>query len=331
LIENVGIHLPEEMSDLQYKYLMDLLTSVNEIGVTTAQRIISLRANFSEFGNIQLDELDQINMHTLRSPQKKEEILQILREVDFSRPIEELYTEKVLKDFLDSRYLRLESLRLDDLEVNVLLVMALGFTTAEEAIDFYIHQKVTIGAATSWGQKALEDLCKIAGAKRVPKDENVKVSGKRFDLKKVSNGTAYYIQLKSGPNTMNVGQVDSLNKMINKIEEDNSGKKAILGMTYGTKSQISPQIRNNLNDFDNRAYIGEELWQFLSGEVNYYHRLVGLINKLSSQYRTTYKHTFIELIERKKKNLAEEWSRKYGNLGSEGLEAFIQQYITSKR
>jgi hypothetical protein len=205
-------------------------------------------------------------------------------------------------------------LELADLSINALLVRALRFTSAEEVIDFYVNLNVTIGAGTSWGQKALEKLCIIAGAKKVPKDENVEVRGKRFDLKKIRNGISYYIQLKSGPNTMNVGMVDSLNKMIEQIESNNGGKRGILGMTYGASPQISQQIRNNLEDFEDRAYIGQEFWQFLSGDREYYNKLIRLIDRLSSQFIGEYQRGFLQVVQNIKNKLEEEWRTRRARL-----------------
>lgn len=309
------------LNELEKEFLIDYLKSINGIGDSKARKIISLRNQFSEFSTIQLNELASIRNQSLHNT-----ILEKIGEIDFRRPVEELYTEKVLKDYLARQYERLEELKLDDLRINVLFVKALGFTTAEEVIDYYVNQRINIGVATSWGQKALEKLCIIAGAEKIPKEENIDVKGKRFDLRKVNDNIQYYIQLKCGPNTMNVGMVDSLNKMITKLETDYPGRIGILGMTYGKSTDISTQIRNNLNDFDNRAYIGQEFWEFLSGKREYYRLLISLINDFSTN-QLTRNQTFQQSVELKKEEIQREWALTYGSLGNDGLESFIQDYI----
>jgi hypothetical protein len=302
------------MKDLEFDYLMSVFKGINGVGKKTASQIINLRDQFSGFINVDPDELDEIR---LLDPEKKRKVLEKLREVDFSKSVETLYTEKILKEFLDSRYESLKNLRLEDLEINVLLVKALGFTTAEDTIEFYIYQRVTRGVVTSWGQKALEELCRVAGAKKIPEGENVEVSGKRFDLKKEKDGTTYYVQLKSGPNTM-----------IHEIEDKHRNVMGILGMTYGTESQISSQIRGKLVDFEKRAYIGERFWELLSGEEDYYRTLIVLIDQLSKRYGDQYERSFLQLVTRKKRELGEEWKKKYQSLGEKGLTTFIEEFIT---
>lgn len=311
------------MKDIEFNYLMDILLEVKGIGKQTASRIINLRDEFPEFNQISSAELEEIKF---LNSETREKALERLRAINFSQTIEVLYTEKILMDFLDTQFERLKDLGLDDLEINVLLIKALGFTTAEETIEFYLYQRITRGAVTSWGQKALEDLCRVAGAEKIPDEENVEVSGKRFDLKKELDGTNCFIQLKSGPNTMNIGMVDSLNEMIRKIEEKDSKAFGILGMTYGTKSQISSQIRGKLDDFEKRAFIGKDFWKLLSGKEDYYNELIKLIDRLSEQFKEKYEKTFLVLVNEKKSQLAEQWKKKYGDIGEEGLKKFITQF-----
>lgn len=313
------------MKDIEFDYLMEILLEIEGIGKQTASRIINLKEDFSEFNQISSAELDKIKF---LSSEKKERVLERIRAIDFSQPIEVLYTQKVLMDFLDTQFEHLKNLKLDDLEINVLLVKALGFTTAEETVEFYLYQRITRGAVTSWGQKALEDLCIVAGAEKIPNEENVEVSGKRFDLKKRLDGTNYFIQLKSGPNTMNIGMVDSLNEMIKKIEEKDSEAFGILGMTYGTKSQISSQIRGKLIDFERRAFIGKDFWKLLSGNEHYYSELIKLIDRLSEQFKDRYKMSFLALVKEKKSQLIAQWKEKYGDIGEEGLTKFVAHFTS---
>lgn len=313
------------MKDIEFDYLMEILLKIEGIGKQTASRIINLKENFSEFDEISSDELDKIKF---LSSEKREQVLKRLKDIDFSQPIEVLYTQKILMDFLDTQFEHLKNLKLDDLEINVLLVKALGFTTAEETVEFYLYQRITRGAVTSWGQKALESLCRVAGAEKIPNEENVKVSGKRFDLKKRLDGINYFIQLKSGPNTMNIGMVDSLNEMIEKIEEKDSEAFGILGMTYGTKSQISSQIRSKLVDFEKRAFIGKDFWKLLSGNEHYYSELINLIDSLSGQFKERYNKSFLALVKEKKDQLVTQWKEKYGDIGEEGLKKFVTHFTS---
>jgi len=315
----------DKITDLQYRYIEDVLMEVDGIGKSTAARIISTKNSFRELQRIVDDDISDIRGITNK---KSDKIVGKINDIDFDKTIEALYTEKILKNFLDSQYKKVENVKLDDLDINVLLIKALGFTTVEETIEFYIYQRITRSAVTSWGQGALEDICLISGAEEVPRSENVDVGGKRFDMKREKGDKTYYIQLKSGPNTMNIGMVDSLNKMIKKIEQQNPNSVGMLGMTYGDRSQVSSQITGNLNNFDEKSAIGSEFWEFLTEQEDYFSELISIISGLSEEYEDRYANDYLDLVEKKKQELIKQWKQQYGTDTDGTLDDFIQEYTT---
>ena len=316
----------DNITDLQYSYIEDVLMEIEGIGKSTAARIISTKDSFREFQRLSDEDISDIRGIT---DKKSDKIVENTSEIDFNKTIEVLYTEKILKNFLDSQYEKVENIKLDDLDINVLLIKALGFTTVEETIEFYIYQRITRSAVTSWGQGALEDICLISGAEEVPRSENVDVGGKRFDMKRQKGDKTYYIQLKSGPNTMNIGMVDSLNKMIEKIEQQNPNSVGMLGMTYGDRSQVSSQITGNLNDFDEKSVIGSEFWEFLTEQEDYFSELIFIISGLSEEYEDRYANDYLDLVENKKQELITQWKQQYGTDTDGTLDDFIQEYTTA--
>jgi len=76
------------------------------------------------------------------------------------------------------------------------------------------------------------------------------------------------LQIKSSPNTMSIEQVRQLNTHINNIK-DKIHNIPILGMTYGTREQISGQIQSTLIDYPKSTKIGKELWDFIASENGY--------------------------------------------------------------
>ncbi len=316
--------LDSELSDLEFEYLTEVLMDINGIAKHKAGKIITLRDSFCGFNNITENELNEIQ--SLSSEQVME-VITVLQSIDFDSGVEILFTKRRLELFLRNQFRRLNRLTLDSFDINMFLIKALGFTTAEEAIEFYLYQRITRSAVTSWGQKTIEDICILAGAEKIPSADNVGVSGKNFDLKKVTPEKTYYIQVKSGPNTMNIGMVQSLNDMINKIERNQENVTGILGMTYGERSQISSQIMGALDDAESRAKIGKEFWALLSGRDTYYTELIELIDNISHNDTNGYNMTFLEAVVQKKQELEAEWEEKYGSLGSSGLDAYVQSLI----
>lgn len=313
------------INDLEVSFLEDILDSVEGIGDALAANVISKRDDFENFNTLELEEIEDIRY---LGEDSAIQVIKEFSEVDFSRDIKDLYVERVIDEFLEKQYENVRKLDLDHLDINVLLIKALGFSDAEEAIEFYLYQRVTRSVVTSWGTGALEKICKIAGSQDVPQKENVSVSGKAFDVKKETEDETYYIQIKSGPNTMNVGMVESLNDMITRIEQKHEDATGMLGMTYGKSSQVSNQIKGNLNNFEEKAMSGKEFWSFLSGEESYYMDLIGQIDQISAEFEEEFNKTFLELVNQKEEELKDEWEKKYGSSGKKGLDNFWEQYAS---
>jgi hypothetical protein len=127
---------------------------------------------------------------------------------------------------------------------------------------------------------------------------------------------------------MNIGMVDSLNKMIKKIEQQNPNSVGMLGMTYGDRSQVSSQITGNLNNFDEKSAIGSEFWKFLTEQEDYFSELISIISGLSEEYEDRYANDYLDLVEKKKQELINQWKQQYGTDTDGTLDDFIQEYTT---
>ena len=311
------------MTDLEFEYLMEVLTDFKGIGRSRASKIINLKDSFLDFNR--LTKLDKNQIYSIAG-ESADGILKALSNIDFDEPARLLSIKKIFKNFLIHQYQLVNELTLEGLSINALLVKALGFTTAEETIEFYVLQRITRSAVTSWGAGPLEQLCLLFGAEKIPAGDNVEVSGKRFDFRKNKEGINYYIQLKSGPNTMNVGMVDSLNSMITKIEEKHPNATGMLGMTYGKNEQISSQIRGGLENFNEKAIIGKEFWDWISDEDDTFIELIQVMDDLSIEYQDIFDKTYLESVKEAQNRLLNEWEIKYGAIGEEGLINFIRVY-----
>ncbi len=311
------------IADLEYDFLRDVLTSVDTVGKQTAAKIISTKEDFQDFQSLSRADLEQVS-RLGETPQ--EEICETFSSIDFTQDVRVLYIDRIITDFLRRQYLNITNIHLDDLDINVLLVKALGFRTAEELLEFYLYQRVTRSVVTSWGSSTVEDLCRVAGATDIPRSENVRVGGKAFDLRTDKDGRTYYIQVKSGPNTMNVGMVDSLNRMIDRIEDKHDDAVGVLGMTYGRETQISNQIQNNLTEFSDKALIGASFWEFLSGDEHYYSSLVDELDRISHRLEDEFDQTFTEVIAAKQAELEAHWAEQYGGTDEEALNRFLTEY-----
>lgn len=295
------------LTDGEKSLVEDIVIDVDGVGKKTAERIATVGDEIENYNNLTMREINSV----VNDKQRSRGVIQELRRVDFSRDIDEIRVEEQIYDFVSGQYEGIQETTIDDIEekINILMKDALDLST-EELMRFYMYQTVERSASTSWGM-SVEKMCKIAGAEEVPDSEQINLKGKSFDIKKETDKNTYYIQVKAGPNTMNVGMVNSLNDAIELIEEKNERSVGVLGMTYGNPDIVSNQIRGNLNNYERKAYVGEEFWELVSGEKNYMDFLVTTINNVNNELSEEFGGDYSELLEQKINELSGKWSARY--------------------
>jgi hypothetical protein len=221
--------------------------------------------------------------------------------------------------FLKTQIKMVNDLKFQSFDINPLLAKALSLDTPQKIIAFNVYQTITRSIVTSWGF-TVEQITKFVGGSK--NDFNIEgKTGTNFDVKKKLSGMDYYIQIKSGPNDMNIGMITSLNEAIIELEKSQPNSIGILGMTYGTRSRISGQILSHFDDAANKMKIGRELWDFISETENFHTKLFHLLD-ISS--RDLLNNSFTELIEFKIKEFEEYWKETYSDLSiNEVLDKYI--------
>jgi Type II restriction endonuclease EcoO109I len=223
------------------------------------------------------------------------------------------------KDFLISQFSMLNTITLRNLDINPFLMKVLDFKSPRQILEFNLYQTVTRSIVTSWGS-TVENLLIRCGAEKCVVEKNQR-AGRRPDIKKMVGGKNFYIQVKSGPNTMNVDMVNSLNEVINEYKENYPDSGFLLGMTYGRKERISSQISANLNDFEQNALIGRKLWDFIS-EAQDFHLTLFQILDMSSKSITA--KSFSEYLDEQLESLEREWKSDFQDKSiDESLEFYI--------
>lgn len=99
-----------------------------------------------------------------------------------------------------------------------------------------------------------------------------------------------YCQLKAGPNTINKDDVDTIDNHFKRIRNlsrtnnvDLQINDLVIGILYGEKNEISPHYKNLR---DNRHYtvlVGQELWERITGDPNFYSDLQKAITKVYTE------------------------------------------------
>ncbi|MGK5086032.1 TdeIII family type II restriction endonuclease, partial [Bdellovibrionota bacterium FG-2] len=224
--------------------------------------------------------------------------------VPWSEDLKHAWIFVIGRSFLRGQVQTVKDIALENLEMNPFLAKVLSLNDARALLEFNLYQSITRSVVTAWGS-AVEDILGRVGASKF--GTKMEVSGNKPDLFLERDGKQYFFQIKSGPNTMNVGMVQSLNKVIGHFEK-NPSNRVILGMTYGLKENISPQIKGNLVDFENHTMIGRELWDFVSEKKDFH---VDLFSSLDEASKSVIAGNFSELIKEAVERLVAEWSVRY--------------------
>ncbi len=295
------------------KYICE---KVDGIGHKTADRIAGFMEDFLNFYE-NTDLLSNFVSSKGRRFVKDEQIDEIKKKINEyilnpKMEINNIWISVLIKDFVKNSINELRNTTLEKLLINPFLVKAFGFDDHKEVVSFYFYQKITRSVVTSWGF-TVEGLLLCSGA------EKTDMPG--FDMKVEKDNKIYQLQIKSSPNTMSIEQVRQLNTHIKNIK-DKIQNFPILGMTYGTREQISGQIQSTLIDYPKSTKIGKELWDFIADEKGYCIKLLDLIDEItkSSHFK------FSQELEEKKKLLIKDWENKFG-VGKESVDLVLNKYI----
>ncbi len=295
------------------KYICE---KVEGIGAKTADRIAGFMEdilNFYEDTN-KLSNFVSVNGKRFVKDQQiikiKEKISEYI--LNPKMDINDIWISVLIKDFVKTSISELRSTTLEKLLINPFLVKAFGFDDHKEVVSFYFYQKITRSVVTSWGF-TVEGLLLCSGA------EKTDMPG--FDMKVEIENKVFQLQIKSSPNTMSIEQVRQLNAHINNIKNKIKNR-PVLGMTYGTREQISGQIKSTLTDYPKSTKVGKELWDFIANEEGYCMKLLDLIDEISGSSR----FLFSKELEEKKNLLIKDWESNFGT-GKKSIDLVLSKYI----
>ena len=181
-------------------------------------------------------------------------------------------------DFLERQIRNIRSLRLESLNANPLLIASLKLNTPKDIVRYFVYQAASRSIVTSMGY-LVQDLLIHSGSDVYDGKDYPGANGAKWDLvKKDVKGVIAWLEIKSGPNDLDKGQILSYKKMIEEVERRNG--KGFIGETYGkrnSKTMTHGLYEQYLEDWDTRTLIGKELWEFVSGDKDYPNKLVNLL------------------------------------------------------
>ncbi|MCU7837559.1 MAG: restriction endonuclease [gamma proteobacterium symbiont of Taylorina sp.] len=104
------------------------------------------------------------------------------------------------------------------------------------------------------------------------------------------SGNKIYCQLKSGPNTINKDDVETISGHFKKVIQlgRTNGLRIthddmVVGIIYGDLTNLNAHYKRITKEYDYPVYIGQEFWYRLTGDESFYTDLIHAIGQVASE------------------------------------------------
>jgi hypothetical protein len=214
---------------------------------------------------------------------------------------------------LRNRVQTIRRLQIDELHINPFLIRILaremGWSDARAIVRWLVNQRLERGLVTSFGI-ALQEAAKVFS-------EGTGVEG--ADILKSKRGLRYYIQVKSGPNTIPKDLGVRIAQLLRSAQRRNRGSTPLFGMCYGNKQQVSGIVRQYVEAEGGIEWLaGREFWEFISDDPDCIHEVYRIAAEVGDSFRDEQGQSLSEVLEAKIEELAQEFVQLYGEAG-EGM------------
>jgi hypothetical protein len=258
------------MSELFHEMLSFIIEKEVGFGKKRAERLAGHFADTNEFLTVTEDQLREIRSVGGRRAFifQDEEIAKII-EVSRSGLLDpnlsnsKNFLSTLCRSFTKTQLEMIRSLHIDDIIPNPFLIKSLNLNTPQLCIAFNIYARATRSIVTSMGYYTEKFL--------LASSDTLEEAPDPWDLIKTrSDGSRYWIQVKSGPNDMDKDQIEKWAEYI--AEKIESGDSAYIGISYGKRSDVtvtSSLFSRYLPNNEDRTLIGRELWDFVTDDPTY--------------------------------------------------------------
>jgi hypothetical protein len=230
--------------------------------------------------------------------------------------------ERLISSCLDEFYRRriekLSELRLHDLlgRKNPYLMRAVGLRTAVGLVEYLLQIHTQASDETIFGNAFVEPIVLAVS-------QGKKSSAKGIDIE-IDAETYKAIAVKSGPNIFNSSQTarmnDEFQELQNRLRQHlkKLGKQfdPILGCSYGKRVSEPTQKRRY------RIVSGQAFWQEITGDPEFYLKLVRLMRDYPDKQRERYQQEWDKAVNRLTRDLLNGFANEEGALDWEKIVRF---------
>lgn len=198
---------------------------------------------------------------------------------------------------------------------NPYLYRAKSMQTSAEIIDSILQAFVSSSEETIFGNCFFEPIAIAAsgGSKSATR-------GVDIELYDADSNTKYFVAVKSGTSIFNA---DSMKKQGENFAEaqrtlrtsgGRTGFEAIVGYAYGTKTESG---RGKAKIYEEVA--GEEFWETITGDKNFYTKIISFMDTLPEKYIDDYKESYARASNRLVRDFSVEFCNPDGTINWEKL------------
>lgn len=246
--------------------------------------------------------------------------------------LQQFISEKVMKPFYETRLKKLNALTISRImkRKNPYLFKAKNIQTAEELVRYILDAFLSSQEETIIGN-LMEELAVYVCSKIFNGYKAEQGKFKSVDLIFQRKEKIYIVGIKSGPFWGNKDQKDRMKtnfknaKKILKNMGESSKIIAVNGCMYG-KDKNPYKVDKKDKDKSYYKYCGQEFWELITGDSNFYQRIIVPIDKEAKKRDENYRKSYYAKIN----ELTKDFSQNYLTTGGQIYWEKIIDFVSKK-
>ena len=245
--------------------------------------------------------------------------------------LQSFISKEVIAPFYSVRIGKLKELSFNGLmkRKNPYLFKAKNIQTAEELIRYVLDAFLSSQEETIFGD-LMEGLAIFVCKKTFDGHKAEQIKFKSIDLIFDKDSKKYIVGIKSGPNWGNSDQIGRMKtnfKAARKILRKEGEKLKIIainGCIYG-KDNKPHKVNKKDKDKSYLKYCGQEFWELLSGDRDFYQKIIVPIDKEAKKRDESFKNIYYAKINELTQDFSEKYLTKEGIINWEKLIDFVSK------
>lgn len=247
------------------------------------------------------------------TPKEVRAITAFQNEIDLKKNIVQNFIKILTIEFVTKQLTMLSNISIESFNANPILCTALNLKTPEEFVKYNAYQAIGRSIVTSMGFLVQNLL--LYSNEAIFDGKNYAAGARtKFDLVLDRLGEVKsFLEIKSGFNDMDAGQVKHYADEIRRVEVD--GNRGFIGITYGKKEDSTVTaglLRTYVPDWEKKTLVGRELWDFISENENYHTILIKNIDAVANSLLKNI--SIVQRIEERIKELIKSFYINYDSL-----------------